>query len=206
MTKDLVERVVQANPAYKFRVILFNGPPGVGKDTLALYAQSFDTRSRHVKFVSTMKMAVAHLFNYPIELMETAKDDKEYIKFGKTIREHQIAIGLAMRDIYGEEIFGRMLADRILGMPMQTPFVVVSDLGFTGELGPLKEAVGAERLTLFRLYQEGKTFDQDSRSYIRGENFGIKTFDVQNPFGKREEAKFMIKTYIESIIAERNNT
>ena len=205
MTKDLVERVVQANPAYKFRVILFNGPPGVGKDTLALYAQSFDTRSRHVKFVSTMKMAVAHLFNYPIELMETAKDDKEYIKFGKTIREHQIAIGLAMRNIYGEEIFGRMLADRILGMPMQTPYVVISDLGFPGELGALNEAIGPERLTLFRLYQEGKTFAEDCRSYIRGENFGIKTYDIQNPHGDRAAAKFFIKAFMDKIIEERNS-
>lgn len=198
--------MTQANPAYKFRVILFNGPPGVGKDTLALYAQSLDSRSRHVKFVSTMKMAVAHLFNYPIELMETAKDDQEHAKFGKTIREHQIAIGLAVRDIYGEEIFGRMLADRILRMPMQTPYVVVSDAGFTGELTALTEAIGPERLTLFRLYQEGKTFAGDSRSYLRGEKFDIKSFDVQNPFGKREEAKFMVKAYIDKIIEERNNT
>lgn len=188
------------NPAYKFHILVFNGPPGVGKDTLANYAQSFDSRSRHVKFISTLKQAVAVLFNYPIELMEEGKDDPKYTKFGKRIREHQIALGSALRNIYGEEVFGRMLADRILSMPMQTPYVVISDLGVTGELRALAEAIDRERITLFRVHQEGKTFSGDCREYIRGEDFGIKTYDLQNPLGKREDAKFFVKAFMDKLL------
>lgn len=196
--------MTQKNPAYKFHVIVFNGPPGVGKDTLANYAWAFDTRSRHIKYITPLKMAVAHIFNYPIELMEEGKDDEKYTKFGKRIREHQIAVGSALRNIYGEEIFGRLLADRVLSMPMQTPYVVISDLGVPGELGALKEAIGPERITLFRIHQEGKTFDGDCRSYIRGEDFGVKSFDIINPHGRREEAKFFIKVFMDGLLGNEN--
>lgn len=193
------------NPTYKFDVIFFNGPPSVGKDTLANYAQSFDSRSRHIKFITPLKVAVAGMFNYPIELMETGKDDEKYTKFGKRIREHQIAIGSAMRDIYGQEIFGRMLADRILGMPMQTPYVVVSDLGVTGELKAVAEAIDPERIALFRIRQEGKTFDGDCREYVKGEDYGIKrVYDINNPYGFPGEAKFMIKAFMDALIEKRN--
>lgn len=88
-------------------------------------------------------------------------------------------------------------------MPMQTPYVVISDLGVTGELKALAEAIDPERITLFRIHQEGKTFDNDCREYVRGEDFGIKTFDIQNPFGFRGEAKFMIKAFMDALIEQR---
>lgn len=179
-----------------FHIFWFNGPPSVGKDTLALYAQGLVPESRHVKIVSRLKAAVADLFNYPIELMEKAKDDPLQAKFGRTIREHQIALGGIVKTIYGENIFGELLADRISTMPKQTPYVVVSDLRTTGDIMPAVVAFGGERNSIVRLHQQGREWEANDQGYGYVDIPGVKAYDIQNPFGDREFAKVLIKGLI----------
>lgn len=183
----------------KFHVIMFNGPPSVGKDTLALYAQSLESRSRHVKYISSVKHAVACLFNYPIELMEKGKDDERYIKFNRTIRQNIIEVSQAIRQAYGQDIYGQMLADRLLSMPMQTPYVVVSDLGTHTELAPVVAALGAARVSVVRLHQAGRTFDGDCREYIKDEQTEAKCYDIENPHGDREHAKVLVRGLVSKV-------
>ena len=183
----------------KFHVIMFNGPPGVGKDTLALYAQSLESRSRHVKYITNIKNAVACLFNYPIELMETHKDDGRHVKFGRTIRQNIIEVSQAIRQAYGQDIYGQMLADRLLTMPMQTPYAVVSDLGTHAELVPVVSALGASRVSVIRLHQAGRTFDGDCREYIKNEQTEAKCYDIENPHGDREYAKVLVRGLVSKV-------
>src|SRR3972149_3653474 len=160
-----------------FHVLIMNGPPLVGKDTLALYAQSLNPQSRHVKLSSRLKLSVATLFDYPIELMETGKVDPQYIKYGKTIRDHQIALSESIKSVYGNDIYGRLLADRLLSMPMQTPYVIVSDLRLHEEFLPIVQALGAKRITLLRLHQEGREWEAGtSFRYIEPGDSGVRTF------------------------------
>jgi hypothetical protein len=133
--------------------------------------------------------------------METAKDDPEQSKFGRTIRQNLIEVGETLKGIYGGDFFGEVLADRLLTMPMQTPYVVVSDLGFPEELASVVNALKPERVTVVRLHQEGRTFDGDSRNYIQdGQSCGARIIDIDNPKGDREYAKVLIRGLVEKVL------
>ena len=188
------------NSAYKFHVVLFNGPPSVGKDTMALYLQSIWEGSRHMKLATPLKNAVRELFSYAFEDMEKHKDSDSHKVFGKTIRQHLISMSEDwMKVQYGKEAFGELFAQRVLSLPLQTKGVICSDLGFMDELAPLVRALDANRITIVRLRQAGRTFEGDSRSYLEGEKLGIKCYDVENKLNDKDFAYLMIEGLLRRI-------
>jgi hypothetical protein len=192
---------MSSKSVFKFHVVLFNGPPRVGKDTMAMYLQSIWEGSRHLKLSTPLKNAVRELFSYAFEDMEKYKDADSHRVFGKTIREHLISMSEDWVKVqYGKEAFGTLFAQRIMSLPLQTKGVICSDLGFMDELAPLVRALDANRITIVRLRQEGRTFEGDSRSYLDGEKFGIKCYDVENKIGEKEYAYLMIDGLLRRIV------
>lgn len=148
-------------------VILLNGAPGCGKDTLANYLMANGTAQRKLSFKAPMfEIAMAMLGRDVFyEYMEAYNDRaRKEIPFtgtpGMTPREFMIYISeKCIKPVFGNDYFGKRLVESI-----GDATCVVSDCGFAKEIHPILKA--GHQVTLIRLHRQGFTFDGDSRSHI----------------------------------------
>lgn len=152
-------------------ILLLNGPPRSGKDTLAdMIAEQYGFTP--LKFATPLREAVPAAFGISQDdwedLIEEHKGEPCERLDGLTPREAQIWLSEeAIKPRFGEDFFGRVLANRIATLEQERHRgYVISDSGFVGEAAVLKERFGAENIALMRLHREGCTFEGDSRSYI----------------------------------------
>lgn len=151
-------------------IIVFNGPPGSGKDEAAdLYKEQFGFKSLSFKY---------QLFKKTIEHFEVDKDwfmegyDNREIKERKEPALNNMSRREALihtsEDIikpkFGKQFFGKCVAEEI--DPNKN--YAISDSGFVEELYPIVEKVGAENVVLVQLTRQGHDFSSDSRRYVQG--------------------------------------
>ncbi len=172
-------------------IILFNGPPGVGKDTAVNYLQGKLPGACHLKFSGPLKRAVTSLFlsgdvGLFNELDKPENKDKPHPRlFGHTLREAQIYLSEKhMKPLYGKHVFGELLENDIKSLVQEGEDIfLISDSGFETEASRLINTFGASQVSLVRLHREGKDFRNDSRGYIDLDRYGVTCFDVNNPEG-----------------------
>lgn len=170
------------------QIILFNGPPGAGKDTaVAAYealGRRYNTERR--KFASAVKIgahALFGLFNdrgqpYPADTFEAVKNQPRDEFWGMSPREAYIWYSEeVMKPKFGPGIFGRIEARKLKPGRIH----LFSDSGFAPEAEEIAAIAGRRNMFLVRLYREGCTFEKDSRSYISLP--GVDTVDLKNDGG-----------------------
>jgi len=158
------------------KIILLNGPPRCGKDTIARFLlehlrEGNDT-VRFLRMSHPIKRAFAGFVNAPIDEFgavgnnwEENKDVPSALLNGKTYRQWQIDFSEhMMKPLYGEDVFGRVFAADIAHNPAD--YVLVPDCGFSVEAKSLLKHLPDARLLLFRVHRPGCDFSGDSRSYI----------------------------------------
>ena len=161
------------------KIILVNGPPSSGKDTLADYMErAFG--AEHIKFAAPMYNAIPQLFNLsPLTwkiLYEEAKEIPQKSLGNHSPREAMIWLSeQAMKPHFGIDIFGKLLANSL--PRYEKELFVISDSGFAPEAQVVLDGLGPDRILLLRLQRQGCDFSQDSRSYI---NLDCETHDVGN--------------------------
>ncbi len=164
------------------KILLVNGPPDSGKDTVGRLMKELVHDCRTVKMSRPLKCGAAALFYalhgyleecngmIPGALLDDAyyedKKDKPLPRFfNKTFREVLKSLSEDwIKKQFGEDFFGKLLAPKIERMPEQ--YIVVTDSGFEAEALPLIDAFGVENITLLRLGRVGCNFRKDSRGYI----------------------------------------
>lgn len=176
-------------------IVLFNGPPGAGKDTAANVVKQWSDFARarnrslvHIqeKFADPIKQICRTIYGTK-EFNEHDVFDKKSLPsdvfFGKSCREVQIATSEKFLKIqHGERIFGELLAKRIGDVcelkvhqgydsfmritDNDTVLFTVSDSGFEPEAKVLIERFGAQNVMLIRLHRDGHSFPGDSRNYV----------------------------------------
>lgn len=161
-------------------IVLLNGPPRSGKDTLAMGLAS-RLNYRHMKFATPLKNAIPAIFNLePVVwqgLMTNAKEIRSPLFGGMSPREALIWLSEdAIKPKFGDDFFGKRLVNQILDENL--PRTVISDSGFYPEAAVVVRAFSPEALTLIRLHREDCSFKGDSRGYI--DLPGVQTFDVHN--------------------------
>lgn len=156
-------------------IILFNGPPGSGKDTLA-NALIDRLHSSHIdacleKFARPLKDCVPAFYGISVEEFKhmdssvELKAQPQDCFLGKTCREVQIAFSEDYaKPLHGKNFFGLLLAERIKKLGEQV--VCVSDSGFSEEAETIIEEFGKENVMLVNIIRDGTTFEGDSRGYI----------------------------------------
>lgn len=175
------------------KIILFNGPPRSGKDTIANEtAARFNKLAPHIcKFAAPLKSTATHMYCggdsgifHQLDSSEM-KDQPHYRFFGKTCREVQIAISETyFKPLHGPKVFGKILSQYITTAiekeqkPLNLFFV--TDSGFRPEAEEVVQQHGAENVLLIRVHREGYTFDGDSRSYINLNDLGVESVDLYN--------------------------
>ncbi len=157
------------------KVLLVNGPPRCGKDTLGrAICQEIDG-AVVLKMAEQVKLAthvayglVDHLGRpYPADSFEHCKDQPAREFLGLTPRQAYIKHSeIYMKLLHGPEIFGQLWVRRAKLLPRSVRLIVVTDSGFYEENLPVMDEFGACNVSLIRIRREGTTFDHDSRRYI----------------------------------------
>lgn len=169
------------------QVVLFNGPPGSGKDLSTIIADNFLTKKygegqhhpfivKKMKFAETLKAASHALLGIPYSTEHYErihgngwKDEAQVEFFGKTPRSEYIALSEEFAKLrHGNSVFGRVAARTVTFDKSHNTFVF-SDSGFADEVVPLVSAVGVNKIFVIELERPGCTFDGDSRGYIGAE-------------------------------------
>lgn len=173
-------------------IILFNGPPGSGKDLAAYIISRKGNKDKYEiiqeKYAFAIKAAVHAMFglNYDIDYGGDLEDDKEKILPSLGVSYRQALINLSeshMKPSYGIDVFGKLLVSRVReqtghGAPT---IVTISDAGFYDESAYAIQALADSfTFTGIRLYRDGCSFVGDSRSYVHFESLGIETKEIKN--------------------------
>jgi len=183
-------------------IIIFNGPPGSGKDKCCEHIE--EKGFIHLSF---KKM----LFDKTIEYygVDTGwfldeynnreiKERKENALSGFSRREAMIHVSEnILKPEYGKDFFG-IEAAKLLEDGLDYCF---SDGGFAEEIRPVINKCGADNICIIQLTRDGCDFSSDSRKYINGnliesfvlgkattiskshilpEEFSVKTYRVHN--------------------------
>lgn len=153
------------------RVILLNGPPNSGKDTLAagLANHLLPYQTAVLRSFKTPLYQLASIF-YGIPFDEvitlcTDRDlkDRHSDEFGCTPREALIFISeTVVKPNFGDDWFGlqavRSLAEDCIN--------IFTDSGFEKEAMPLYEIAGRDNFLLVHVHRDGCSFEGDSRDYL----------------------------------------
>lgn len=172
------------------KIVLLNGPPGAGKDTVAHALHELVPKGRVLKFAEPLKNAAAGIYFGGRRSLFDAYDTYERkgipedVFLGKTCREVQIAISeIFLKKFHTNKVFGQLLATEIECIqrhPLPVSHFFISDSGFREEAEVLIDKFGAKDIVLFRIYRQGHDYKNDSRSYIELRDLGVAQYDVMN--------------------------
>ena len=176
-------------------IIILNGPPGCGKDTIAAYLTGHRYPAVKASFNQTMcdiAFSLLGVCRYD-EFMDLyndreQKEKPQVILGGKSPRQFMIWISEdVMKPVFGDHYFGRRMVEEIHEMYRDLA-VVISDGGFPEEIKPLVKA--GHEVHICRLHRDGFTFAGDSRDYIdlSGYHYRIHHYDFHLQDGKPELA------------------
>jgi hypothetical protein len=158
------------------RVIILNGPPNVGKDTLAVIMQRILGKSTKLASMKDpmFKIGMALTGMTEVEWFNRYNDrnmkevPQEYLA-GLSFREFMIHISEKMvKPLFGPHHFG-VLASRAVS---DTGTTLFTDGGFNEELEVIASRNPRHKINVVRLYRDGCSFEGDSREYLsyQGEN------------------------------------
>lgn len=148
------------------RLVLLNGPPRCGKDTLGRELAKLMSVSL-VKNTAPMDHAIQSMFCIS-ELEWSVIREKE-----KDVPREQFN-GLSLRQVlisfsedwakakFGQGVFGRIGVSALSTSRLN----VCTDSGFAVEATEYVKALGPKAVLLFHVHREGTSFDGDSRSFI----------------------------------------
>lgn len=180
-------------------IVIFNGPPGSGKDEGTEYfAKNFGYKHLSFKY---------QLFKETFKLFEVSKDWFMDGYDNREIKEKPSALlgGLSRREAmiytseehikpkFGKSFFGDKVADEIvLGEKY-----AISDGGFVEELEPIINKIGYENIVLVQLVRDGCCYSSDSRRYFNGDPILEVGAGPQTPIDEEYilPQKLPIKTY-----------
>lgn len=165
-------------------VVVFNGPPGCGKDDAAecIWGAQPDSMRRQFK---------DRLFEVTAAIYGVAQHDLEYTWYTRKLKEQprKELNGLSPRQalIYVSEkvikpSFGKLYFGEALAKSLKPGLTLVSDSGFAEELIPLIDELGPESLLVVRIFGRG-TYEGDSRNYVPEsflDKFGVEYADIDN--------------------------
>ena len=155
----------------KTKVLILNGPPSSGKDSLAEVMDIlFDAQRRSFK---THLVELTHCFYginrgqwdewYTTEGKEVPRQELDF----QSCREALIFVSETVtKPNFGDGYFGQAL---LSSMPDDGSVYVLSDGGFPAEVKPFLDR--GYQVVVARLHREGHTFANDSRRYLTTAQF-----------------------------------
>ena len=183
-------------------VVIFNGPPGCGKDAACLIYKNMGYT--HLSFKEELFKETFRFFGVSKEWFMEGYENRaikeepvsELQIAGKKLSRRDAMIYVSEKYIkvkYGKDYFGKQLAKQ---MTTEGLFCV-SDGGFQEELSAIINRFGAESITIVQLTREGCDFSSDSRRYFNGNLIQEFMLGKETPIVKCHflPDQFPIRTY-----------
>lgn len=180
------------------KVVVMNGPPGSGKNTLADFIRGA-TQAVHMEFKRK-------LIEIALMVSGVSVSDWEYWFYhdkeqphdalgGHSCRSFLIMVSEEMiRPHMGSAYFGLAAAEE-LKMYLPGVGVVFSDSGFGDEFQCVVDVAGAENVIVVQLHREGHDFSNDSRAYLKRDDFpDVMFLQQQNDRPAEEVAAELMQT------------
>ena len=183
----------------KKMIVIFNGPPGSGKDEAAsLYKEMFGFKALSFKH-QLFKETIEHFGVKKDWFMEgyndrEQKEVKEFALKNYSRREAMIHVSEdIIKPLKGLDYFGSQVAEEI----EDGINYAVADGGFVEELKPLIERVGAENVIIVQITRDGHDYSTDSRRYFNGNLIKEYTIQHETPIDSAYvlEEEMNVKTY-----------
>lgn len=188
------------------KVIILNGPPNSGKDTIGEALMELLRRDHDVKFSEIyhgqFKKVLLEILSTTLRISESTlmhiynnrelKETPLAIFGGHSIREAMISISEDyIKPIFGKDYMGRMELSQIrIAKPK---YAIYTDGGFIDEIRPLLNDPSIE-LYIVQLYRDGCSFAGDSRGLLTGPEIAHCLYGVTNNGSIAECANLIIKT------------
>lgn len=161
-------------------IIIFNGPPGSGKDEAATYFKRCGFKHlsfKHVLFKETIAFFGVDKDWFMAGYNDRAvKERPEEFLDGMSRREAMIYVSEDVtKPAFGNDVFGVFVANEV----EDGKDYAISDGGFEEELVPLINRVGADNIVLVQLTRDGCDYSSDSRRYFNAKL--IQEYIIQKP-------------------------
>jgi hypothetical protein len=151
-------------------IIIFNGPPGSGKDEACAFISS-NYGFKSASFKEQLFIETAKYFGVSIDWFmsdydnRTIKETKVPELGNLSRREALIHVSeVVIKPKYGNAYFGTVAAEQINSVSDYC----FSDGGFVDEIYPLINTIGVDNICIVQLYRDGCSYSNDSRSYVDG--------------------------------------
>lgn len=150
-------------------IMLLNGPPGCGKDTLANAFVRVHGFGHIEKFAQPIRdAAIATFPSVTRENFEKLKSEP-LCDSQSTLRDWMIRYSEhQMKPMFGKHIFGKLLCERVQRQrALGDNLVIITDSGFAEEAQYLIDHLESDvRFVLVHMHRKSTSFAGDSRSHI----------------------------------------
>lgn len=157
-------------------IVGFSGPPGSGKDSIAIQIQSLLTEqieSQILSLAAPMRQMGMNFLGFNPDddrAYAKAKEEKQAMFGGNTLREFMIEISENyIKPRYGLDFWARRLMVDCNELDDHS-LLLIPDFGFMSEIMYLQSQVGCDNVLTVQLARQGHTFKNDSRRYVGGDN------------------------------------
>lgn len=153
------------------QIILLNGPPRCGKDTIGA-ALGFPL----IKFAAPLRAAANAVFAIKDDSDYEARKDARDPLLDISIRQFMINMSERfMKPSISDDVFAKVA---IKAIEDAHGTVVITDCGFQCEMDVMAQHFGKDNVCLVRIQRHDCTFNHDSRSYLKGN--GCHVIDLEN--------------------------
>jgi hypothetical protein len=180
-------------------IVLIQGPPRSGKDTIGRFIMT-ELMNNHNKPVRLMKFAAPvnawMMSNFGVDCNDGHSKSTPCAALGGLTRR-QVAIKYSeefMKPTFGDDIFGKFASNSIDNFDDNWHSFVFTDSGFKPEGEVIINEYGAKICTIIKVYREGKSFKDDSRSFWSSE--GVREVAIYNKYQTESELRDYVRDCI----------